>query len=94
VTQGTAGIDPLSELFTVDAFEALIARHRDRTLRDVLLDHEVLATVSPLHVDAILHASQLEGDRVIGTMSEPEQHRLYREIRDVLGHLVEGHHGY
>jgi formamidopyrimidine-DNA glycosylase len=94
MTQGRAGIDPLSEHFTVDTFEALVAEHPDRPVRALLLDHDVLAVVSPAHADAILAAAQLQADRLAGALSEPEVHRLYREIRDVLGRLVEGYHGY
>lgn len=59
MTQGTAGLDPLSDLFTLDAF-----------------------------------TSRLAPARLVASLFGPEPHRLHRALRDVLGHVSEGHHGH
>jgi formamidopyrimidine-DNA glycosylase len=94
MTQGKAAMDPLGEFFTIDAFESLVAHNPDRSVRDFLLDHDIVTPISPKHADAIIKAAQLEAGRSVGGLAPAEVHRLHREIRDVLGRLVEGHHGY
>jgi formamidopyrimidine-DNA glycosylase len=94
MTQGSAGIDPLSDLFTLDAFESMIERHADMPLRSFMLDHDVFTRMSAENADRILESAQLAPDRPIGALTSPETHRFHRAIRDTLGRALEGHHGY
>jgi formamidopyrimidine-DNA glycosylase len=94
MTRGMVGIDPLSEHFTVKAFESLVQRHPQHTAKAFLADHDVLTPIPEKHIDRILASAQLAPEATVGQLSDPELHRLHRVIRDVLGHLLEGHHGY
>lgn len=94
MTQGMAGIDPLSDHFTLDAFESLAHRHGEKPVRAFLLDHDVLTRLSPDLADQILLRAQIAPARPVATLSAPETHRLHRAIRDVMGQKLEGHHGY
>jgi formamidopyrimidine-DNA glycosylase len=94
VTRGAAGINPLGDHFTLDAFAALVRRYPDRPARAFLLDADILTSIAPEHADAVLERAQLGPERAVGELSDPELHRLHREIRDVLGSRLEGHHGY
>jgi formamidopyrimidine-DNA glycosylase len=94
MTHGVAGIHPLSEHFTISAFASLVERHASSGARSFLLDHDVMTPIDEEHVDRILALAQLDPDTAVGVLSEPELHRFHRSIRDVLGHLLEGYHGY
>lgn len=94
MTRGMVGIDPLSDHFTVAACASLVRRHADLEARAFLLDHDVFTSIDRVRADHILTLAQLDPDRKVGTLSDPELHRLHRVIRDVLGHELEGHHGY
>ena len=94
MTRGKAGIDPLGNYFTFEAFRSLVENNPEHSVYQFLTDHDVLATVSEEHAFAILENAQIEDKRGVSSLSQPELHRFHREIRDTLGHLIEGHHGY
>jgi formamidopyrimidine-DNA glycosylase len=94
MTRGAAGMNPLSDHFTVDAFLSLVRREPGRAAREFLLDPDVFTPIAPEHADMILESAQIAPDRVVGALSDPELHRFHREIRDVLGTRLEGYHGY
>jgi formamidopyrimidine-DNA glycosylase len=94
MTRGIAALNPLGEHFTFAAFASLVLRHPDMGVKEFLLDHDVLTPIGEPVVDRIVAAAQLDPVAPIGQLSDPELHRLHREIRDVLGHELEGHHGY
>ncbi len=94
MTRGEVGINPLSEHFTISAFASLVRRHPDLAAREFLLDHDVLTTLDEAFAERILELAQVDAARQVGELSEPELHRLHRVIRDVLGHELEGYHGY
>ena len=94
MTRGKAGIDPLGDHFTFDAHSSLVAANDWLSAYEFLTDHDIFATVSPDQASAVLQNAQIEPERSVGELSEAELHRLYREIRDTLGRLIEGHHGY
>ncbi len=94
MTLGAAGMDPLSEHFTLDAFASLAARHASLTASAFLLNHDVFTRISPDLADQILAQCQIAPQRPVGGLSRPELHRFYHAIRDVMGRTLEGHHGY
>jgi formamidopyrimidine-DNA glycosylase len=94
MTQGTAGLDPLSDHFTLEAFTHRVNERPDVGARAFLLDRDVLTRLTAGLADQVLARAQVADERPVGTLSGPELHRLHRAIRDVLGHELEGHHGY
>jgi formamidopyrimidine-DNA glycosylase len=94
MTQGVAGLDPLSDHFTLDAFAGRVAQHAELGSRAFLLDHDVLTRLTQPLADQVLAQAQVAPEKKVGGLSGPELHRLHRAIRDVLGRELEGHHGY
>jgi formamidopyrimidine-DNA glycosylase len=94
MTHGTSGLDPLSDHFTLDAFTSRVLQHGDMTTRAFLTDHGNFTRVTGPLADQVLQHAQVAPDRLVASLSDPEQHRLHRALRDVLGHVLEGHHGY
>jgi len=94
MSRGTAGIDPLGEHFTYEAFASLVARHPERSALAFLRDPETITRVTADLAATILDAAQLRPEAAVGRLTGAELHRFHREIRDVLGRLLEGYHGY
>jgi formamidopyrimidine-DNA glycosylase len=94
MTQGLAGIDPLSDLLTLEAFASLVARHPDLPAHGFLVDHDVFTRITPPLADQVLARAQIAADRPVSSLSDPEIHRFHRSLRDVFGQTLEGHHGY
>lgn len=94
MTIGAAGIDPLSDHLTLDAFASLAARHASLGAGAFLLDHDVFTRVTPRLAEQILAQGQIGAERPVGSLSQPELHRFHRAVRDVMGRVLEGHHGY
>jgi len=83
----SAGIEPLSDEFTPEAFAAL-ARDRRRQAKKLLTDQTVIAGIGTAYADEILFEARVSPIRYASTMSEEDVLRLYASIRRVLGEAI------
>jgi formamidopyrimidine-DNA glycosylase len=80
-----AGIAPdlLSARFTRPVLAAFLARRRRAPLKAVLLMQERFPGIGNWMADEILWRAGIHPARLAGSLADPEQRRLYREIRQV-----------
>jgi formamidopyrimidine-DNA glycosylase len=86
------GVDVLDEPISWTVFGERMLRHRDVTLRNLLLDRTVIAGIGPVYADEILHASGLRPDREVSSLSTQEIRRFYRAVVETL-HEAAKHRG-
>ena len=80
-------IDPLTDAFTWQAFNARLLSRRVR-LRPLLIDQSFVAGIGPMYADEILWSGGLRWDRGSDTLSAQEVRRLYRSIQEVIQEAV------
>ncbi|HEV8650620.1 MAG TPA: bifunctional DNA-formamidopyrimidine glycosylase/DNA-(apurinic or apyrimidinic site) lyase [Actinomycetes bacterium] len=83
----SAAIDPLTDAFTWQAFNARLLSRRAR-LRPLLTDESFVAGIGRIYADEILWVSALRWDRRSDTLTAQEVRRLYRAIREVVQEAV------
>lgn len=86
------GVDILDEPVSWTSFGERMLRHRDVTLRNLLLDRTVVAGIGPVYADEILHAAGLLPDREVSSLSTQEIRRFYRAVVETL-HEATKHRG-
>jgi formamidopyrimidine-DNA glycosylase len=80
-------IDPLTDAFTWQAFNAKL-RQRRAMLRPLLMDGSFVTGIGPVYSDEILWASGLHWARRSDSLSAQEVRRLYRAIQEVVQEAV------
>ena len=83
---GHLGFDPLAP-DAEDRLRALLAARPTR-LKPLLMDQSRIAGIGNMYADEILHAAGLHPDRPARTVTDPEAHRLYRSMVDVLEEAI------
>jgi formamidopyrimidine-DNA glycosylase len=79
----TLGIDPLSDEFTDDRFQSMLAGKKGG-LKSYLMNQHHIAGIGNVYIQDILFKAGLHPNRKIGDISAEERRRLYEAI---VGHL-------
>lgn len=82
------GLEPLSEAFTPEAFQALLAQRRTK-LKPFLLDQKAVAGLGNIYVDEALWFAQLHPERPCQSLDQAEAERLHAAIQGVLRRAIE-----
>jgi formamidopyrimidine-DNA glycosylase len=85
---GALGLEPLSEEFTLEAFQKVLDDHH-RQLKPFLLDQRYVAGLGNIYVDEALWEAKLHPLRLVSTLSKNERRLLHRAIQEVLRKGVE-----
>ena len=88
---GELGPEPLSEAFTVERFQDMMAPRRGM-IKPLLLNQRFLAGLGNIYVDESLFLAGLHPRRTADTLSPQDVERLHGAIRHVLSHALV-HHG-
>jgi len=83
-----AGVEPLSEAFTVDYLAAGLAGLR-RQLKKAITHQAFIAGIGSAYADEALFAAKLAPIRYASTLSAEEIERLHRAIRETLSAAIE-----
>ena len=83
----TLGLDLLGGEFTLEAFQARIARRRDQ-VRVFLMDKTALSAIGNAYADEILFAAGLHPKTVCARLSPDDVKTLYESIRRVIGEAI------
>ncbi len=82
-----AGIEPLSEAFTVEGLADLCRLRRQA--KTLLTDQRAIAGIGTAYADEILYAARLSPIRYTSTLSREEVVRLYEAIQGVLSGAIQ-----
>ena len=80
---GEQGVDVLSESFTFEKFEELIAGHRHQA-RVFLMDQTALSAIGNAYADEILFAAGIHPKTACSSLSAGQRRGLYEAIRSVV----------
>ena len=85
----TLGPDPLTEEFTAEVFDNLLAAAGRAQLKGVLKDQRTIAGVGNAYSDEILHAAKLSPFKPVNGLTDGERVTLYAALRTELREVVE-----
>jgi len=74
------GVDVLSKDFTLEKFEALIAKFGNRTIKDLLIDQEIIAGLGNAYSDEVLFLSKVHPKRKCRELKKEEIEIIYNNI--------------
>lgn len=84
----TAGPEPLSPLFTVEALSTLIAGRRCQ-IKNLLTNQKMIAGIGNAYADEILFSARISPVRYVNTLSKDEIMFLHAAIQDTLRNAIE-----
>lgn len=85
---GTLGPEPLSDEFTPEAFQALIAG-RSGAIKPLLLNQSFIAGVGNIYADEALWRAGIHPQRTVHTLSPADIRRLYHAVRSALSEGID-----
>lgn len=83
------GPEPLETGFTPQEFAARFTRRAKTSIKAALLDQTVVAGVGNIYADESLWGAKIHPQRLVGSLTPNEFHRLYVELRAVMNMAIE-----
>jgi formamidopyrimidine-DNA glycosylase len=83
------GPEPLEAGFTPWEFEARFKRRAKTSIKAALLDQTVIAGVGNIYADESLWGAKIHPQRLVGSLTSKEFHKLYEELREVMNLAIE-----
>jgi formamidopyrimidine-DNA glycosylase len=83
------GPEPLEADFTSQEFAARFKRRAKTSIKAALLDQTVVAGVGNIYADESLWGAKIHPNRLVGSITSDEFHRLYEELRSVMNLAIE-----
>jgi len=83
------GPEPLEADFTPQEFMDRFSRRAKTSIKAALLDQTVVAGVGNIYADESLWGARIHPQRLVGSLSPDEFHRLYEELRSVMNLAIE-----
>lgn len=78
------GPEPLEAKFSLPGFELILAKHRRKRIKPVLLDQTVIAGVGNIYADEACFAAKVRPTRRVSSLTAKERHDLYHGLRSVM----------
>ncbi len=82
------GIEPLSDEFTLEAFQRELGR-RTTKIKPLLLNQEIIVGLGNIYVDEALHAAGIHPERAAASLKKAEKRKLHAAIAETLAAAVE-----
>jgi formamidopyrimidine-DNA glycosylase len=83
------GPEPLETSFLPEEFAARFKRRAKTSIKAALLDQTVIAGVGNIYADESLWGAKIHPNRLVGSITSDEFHRLYTELRSVMNTAIE-----
>lgn len=83
------GPEPLEADFTAEQFAERFMRRAKTSIKAALIDQTVVAGVGNIYADEALWGAKLHPLRLVGSLSQAEFERLYKELRSVMNLAIE-----
>lgn len=83
------GPEPLEADFTAAEFAGRFKRRAKTSIKAALLDQTVIAGVGNIYADESLWGAKIHPQRLVGSITLYEFHRLYTELRGVMNLAIE-----
>jgi formamidopyrimidine-DNA glycosylase len=83
------GPEPLEADFMAEQFAVRFQRRAKTSIKAALLDQTVVAGVGNIYADEALWGAKIHPQRLVGSITQAELHRLYTELRSVMNLAIE-----
>lgn len=78
------GPEPLGRAFSLDYFQAQLARRPNNRIKQFLMDNKVVVGIGNIYSDEVCFAARVRPDRRVKTLSAAEVSTIYRQILRIL----------
>ena len=78
------GLEPLSRLFTVESLADIFKRYPNRTIKQILLDQNLIAGIGNIYADESCFLAKLLPNKKAGTLKPAQIKKLHKSIIAVL----------
>lgn len=78
------GIDILDKSFDINKFKVILEANKNRTIKDVLLDQNIIAGLGNAYSDEILFQAKIHPKRKIKELTEKEIENIYKSIFEII----------
>lgn len=82
------GPEPLSELFELAGFRAVIKRRVRSPIKAVLLDQATVSGIGNIYADESLHLAKIHPARLSGSLRDSEIRRLHKAIKIIMDKAI------
>lgn len=83
------GPEPLEDNFTAQEFAERFKRRSKTGIKAALLDQSVIAGVGNIYADESLWGAKIHPSTIVGSLSQSDFSRLYKEVRAVMNLSIE-----
>lgn len=83
------GPEPLEDNFTAQEFAERFKRRSKTGIKAALLDQSVIAGVGNIYADESLWGAEIHPSTIVGSLSQSDFSRLYKEVRAVMNLSIE-----
>jgi formamidopyrimidine-DNA glycosylase len=82
------GVDPFSKYFTLKKFSALLDKQKNKVIKAVLMDQQVVAGIGNIYASEILFEAKILPMRKTNSLKTEEIKKLYQSIKKILRKAV------
>lgn len=82
------GVDAMSDEFTLKKFEKILDKKKNKKIRDILMDQQIVSGIGNIYVSEILFEAQVLPERIVKSLEKEETILIYKSIRKVLEKAV------
>ncbi len=83
------GVEPLDKNFTKSVLSSLLGQHKNKPLKNLLLDQTLIAGIGNIYASEILFDCKIRPDRKAGDLSEKEIMHLHKSIVKILKKAIQ-----
>ncbi|MDP4001311.1 MAG: bifunctional DNA-formamidopyrimidine glycosylase/DNA-(apurinic or apyrimidinic site) lyase [bacterium] len=83
------GPEPLDINFAIAEFMSILDKHAKVKIKQLLMNPKAIAGIGNIYSDEILFFAKLKPIRVVRSLTQPEQTRLFRGIKKILTRAVQ-----
>lgn len=78
------GIDVMSEKFTLKKFQEVIEKKKNKKIRDILMEQNILAGIGNIYASEILFEARIYPERKVSSLGDKEVKNIFEAIKNIL----------
>lgn len=82
------GVDAMSDEFTLKKFEKILDKKKNKKIRDILMDQQIVSGIGNIYASEILFEARVLPERIVKSLEKEETILIYKSIRKVLEKAV------
>lgn len=78
------GMDPLAKNFTISALSKILIKHRNKPIKNLLLDQTLISGIGNIYASEILFSSKIKPNKKAGDLNIKEIESIHQNIKKIL----------